>query len=380
MPFTRTKAKLVLADETRTLLEETAASRVQPANRVERSRILLGYHRTASVTATAQQLHINRMAVNRCVNKALSLGVEAALSDLPRSGKKPAISRDAVSWLVSLACRKPTDLGFPHELWTTDLLASYVRSKCLQNGHPSLSRLSRGTVSKILSKQELRPHKIQYYLERRDPAFESKFVEVLLFYKSVNFLLDTGLAELADTVFVSYDEKPGIQAIGRVAPDLPPVAGQHPAHGRDYEYRRHGTVSLMAAIDLLTGHIHSRLVEHHNSSEFIAFLRSLDEHYAKDKTIRIILDNHAMHTSAQTREYLTGVPNRFEFVFTPKHGSWLNLVETFFSKFARTLLRGIRVKNKQELVSRIQQYIALLNESPVIFRWKYGMDERPAIL
>jgi transposase len=376
MPFVRTKAKIVMTDETRMRLEETATSRIQPAHRVERARILLGYHQMASVSATAERLHINRMTVNRCVNKALALGVEAALSDLPRSGKKPVITQDAISWLVSLACRKPTELGLPQELWTTELLASYARAHCQRNGHPSLCQLSRGTVSKILSKQEVQPHRIQYYLERRDPAFQSKFVDVLLFYKSVNFLLDTGLAELADAVFVSYDEKPGIQAIGRVAPDLPPVAGKHPSHGRDYEYRRHGTVSLMAGIDLLMGHVHSRVVERHNSGEFISFLRDLDEYYPKDKSIRIILDNHSMHTSAETREYLAEVPNRFEFVFTPKHGSWLNLIETFFSKFARTLLRGIRVKSKQELIARIQQYIALINESPVIFRWKYGINEQ----
>ncbi len=374
MPFKRTKSELVLVDESKILLNEIAVSRTQPVQRVERARILLSYYKTKSISQSATDLKLNRMIVNRCVNKALELGVENALNDLQRSGKSPTITKDAVAWLNSIACQKPKELGLSYELWTTDLLATYARRHSAEQGHPSLKRLARGTVSKILSKQEIRPHKIKYYLERRDPAFDSKFIQVLFFYKSVNFLLDTGLAELADTVFISYDEKPGIQAIDNTAPDLAPRPRQRPEIGRDYEYKRHGTVSLMAGIDLLTGHVHGRVVDRNLSGEFIAFLQTLDAHYEKVKTIRVILDNHTIHTSAETREYLATVPNRFEFVFTPKHGSWLNLVETFFSKMARSMLRAIRVKSKDELKMRIEKYLLELNESPVIFRWKYGME------
>lgn len=374
MPFKAKKSELVLTAEVRDRLQVLSVSRTQPVQHVERARILLVYNETKSVSLTAQRLETNRMIVNRCINKALQLGVENALDDLPRKGKAPIITRDAIAWLVSLACRKPKDLGLSYEMWTTELLAGYARKRCTEQGYDCLKKLARGTVSKILNKQEVRPHKIKYYLEQRDPAFDAKFIQVLFFYKSVNFLLDTGLAELVDTTFISYDEKPGIQAIDVLAPDLPPVPGRHSELCRDHEYRRCGTVSLMAGIDLLTGRVHGRIVERHQSCEFIAFLKSLDSHYSPGKSIRIILDNHSIHTSAETRAYLSTVPNRFEFVFTPKHGSWLNLVETFFSKMARTMLRSIRVKNKEELKCRIEQYLAELNEAPVIFRWKYGMD------
>jgi transposase len=374
MPFKQTKAELILLDESKRLLDEIAVSRTQPIQRVERARILLSYYTTKSVSETAETLALNRMIVNRCVNKALGLGVENALNDLPRSGKTAVITRDAVAWLDSIACRKPKDFGLSYELWTMDLLAKYARKHCVEQGHPSLKRLARGTVSKILNKQEIRPHKIKYYLERRDPAFDSKFIQILFFYKSINFLLDTGLAELADTVFISYDEKPGIQAIENTAPDLAPRPAERPEVRRDYEYKRHGTVSLMAGIDLLTGHVHGRVVERNLSTEFIAFLQTVEGYYGKEKTIRVILDNHTIHTSAATRAYLATVPNRFEFVFTPTHGSWLNLVETFFSKMARSMLRAIRVKSKNELKARIEQYLSELNSSPVVFRWKYGMD------
>ena len=374
MPFQQSKAKLMLMPETRNRLQEIAVSRTQPFQHVERAKILLSYSETGSIQATAQRIGTNRMRINRCVNKALEFGVETALSDLPRSGKRPVITQDAIAWLLSLACQKPKELGYSYELWTLEMLAKHARQNCDAHGHLCFKNLTKGTISKILNKQEIKPHKLKYYLEQRDPAFESKFIQVLYFYKSVNFLLDTGLADMADTAFVSFDEKPGIQAISNLAPDLPIVPGKHSSISRDHQYRRHGTLSLMAGIDLLNGHVHGRVVERHRSGEFIAFLNELDNHYASGMTIRIILDNHTIHTSVETRKYLSTVPNRFEFVFTPKHGSWLNLVETFFSKMSRTLLRAIRLNSKEELKSRIEKYLAELNESPVIFRWKYGQD------
>ena len=173
---------------------------------------------------------------------------------------------------------------------------------------------------------------------------------------------------------LSYDEKPGIQAISNTAPDLPPEPGKHPTVSRDYEYVRHGTLSLMAGIDLLNGKVHGQVVDRHRSREFILFLKQLDQVYPSSAKIRIVLDNHSAHTFKETRGYLATVPNRFEFIFTPKHGSWLNLIEMFFSKMTRTMLRGIRVSSKQELRDRIELYLNEVNESPVVFRWKYGLD------
>jgi len=154
-----------------------------------------------------------------------------------------------------------------------------------------------------------------------------------------------------------------------------PVPGKHPSVTRDYEYRRLGTLSLLAGIDLHTGIVTEIVSRTHNSDDFIAFLKKLDSLYTKNKKIRIILDNLKVHTSDKTREYLLTVPNRFEFVFTPKHGSWLNIVEMLFSKLARTMLREIRVNTIDELKDRIDKYFEEINRSPVIFRWKYKMDE-----
>jgi transposase len=145
---------------------------------------------------------------------------------------------------------------------------------------------------------------------------------------------------------------------------------------RDDEYKRLGTVSLLAGLNLITGEIISLIRDTHKSSDFIDFLKIVDENYADAGHIRVVLDNHSAHTSKETRAYLASRPGRFEFVFTPKHGSWLNLVESFFSKLARVCLKGIRVTSKEELlVDRIYRYIKEVNEAPVVYRWKYKMDE-----
>ncbi len=175
-------------------------------------------------------------------------------------------------------------------------------------------------------------------------------------YKKAKELRESGEGE-QEIAILSYDEKPGIQALGNKSDDLPPIAGTYPFIARDPEYIRYGTVSLMAGIDLVEGQVHGRVVDRHKSKEFVEFLKGLDERYPKDWTIWLILDNHSIHISKETNRYLTMVPERFRFIFTPKHGSWLNLIESFFSKLARTVVRGIRVASKDEMKQRILMYL-----------------------
>jgi len=372
MPFQSRRAPLKLDGGTRVKLEQISRSRTEPHHRVQRASMMLEYASGESVSGIARALTTNRPRVERCLDKALQMGPLAALSDMPRQGRPAKITDEAKAWVISLACQKPKTLGYSYELWTMDLLAKHVRRCCRRHGHPSLRKLARGTVSKMLSQAEIRPHKIEYYLERRDEHFDRKMAEVLCVYKEVELLRETGKDDMV--AILSYDEKPGIQAIGTTAPDLPPVPGRHKNWGRDHEYVRHGTVSLMAAIDLLNGHVHGHVVNRHRSREFVEFLKSLDQYYKPEMKIRVVLDNHSAHISKETRGYLASIPNRFEFVFTPKHGSWLNLIETFFAKMTKSFLRGIRVSGKAELKKRILKYLKEVNDSPVIFHWKYNLD------
>ena len=374
MPFISRRALLQLSPEEVEMLTTLSQSRTEAAGRVQRAAILLRYHASDSISEIARSLGTNRPLVERCVNKALQLGAAQALGDLPGRGRKPAMTPEARAWVVSLACQKPKDLGYAQELWTTRLLAEHIRKHSMAAGHPSLSRLGRGTVSKILRANQVQPHRIQYYLERRDPEFDAKMVQVLHVYREVEIWREKGASAPDLVAVLSYDEKPGIQAIQNTAPDLPPIPGKHAVIGRDHEYIRHGTVSLLAGIDLLSGEVLGLVRKRHRSAEFIEFLKLADAHYPAGVRIRIVLDNHSAHISRQTRSFLATLPNRFEFTFTPKHGSWLNLIESFFAKMAKTLLRGIRVASAEELKARIDLYLREVNETPVVFRWKYKLD------
>src|SRR5437660_6011941 len=201
--------------------------------------------------------------------------------DRPRSGKEPTITAEAKAWLVSLACRKAKELGYPHELWTTRLLARHAREHGPAEGHACLANLAQGTVCKILDQEELKPHKV-----------------------------------------------------------------------------------------------HALVKDRHRSREFIEFLKLVDAAYPADTAIHLILDNHSAHISRETRAWLAEQPaGRFEFTFTPTHGSWLNLVEGFFSKLARSVLRHIRVSSKQELKERLMAAVDYFNRDPVVHTWTYKLDK-----
>jgi len=151
------------------------------------------------------------------VGRALAYGPLTALDDRPRPGKDPTITPEAKAWLVSLACDKAKDHGYPHELWTTRLLARHAREHGPAEGHSCLGKLAQGTVCKILNEEEVKPHKMRYYLERRDPDFKEKMAEVLCVYREVKIIKETAAATKQKpsnaVAIISYDEKPGIQCI-----------------------------------------------------------------------------------------------------------------------------------------------------------------------
>ena len=375
----RQAVELAMKDEDIERLMIISRSRTEAASRVARAQMLLTYRENPSFFAVGQRLGVHHQTVQRCVERALAYGPLAALDDRPRPGKEPTIKPEAKAWLVSLACDKAKDHGYPHELWTTRLLARHARENGPAAGHGCLANLVQGTVCKILGHEEIKPHKVRYYLERRDAEFEQKMAEVLCVYREVQ-VLKKGAAKSnkpgKPVAIVSYDEKPGIQAIATTVPDLPPEPGLYPSFARDYEYIRHGTLSLLAGIDLLTGKVHALVRDRHRSREFIEFLKLLDAAYPACTAIKLILDNHSAHISRETRVWLATRPaGRFQFTFTPKHGSWLNLVEGFFSKFARSVLRHIRVTSKQELKERIMAGIEDVNRYPVIHTWSYKLAE-----
>jgi transposase len=369
---------LELTEKDRIYFESLLRSRTMQAQIVQRARIILLKADGVPLDIIADKIGIDRKSVMLCIKKYRANGADNALYDAPGRGRNPEITDEEKAWIMNIACQRPYELGCPEEIWTYTRLTTYINKNAEAAGYTRLSTISRSSIKNILDNAEIKPHKIRYYCEKRDPDFETKMNNVLVVYKQVELQFDEE-GELLPAIgtkinTVSYDEKPGIQAIANTSPDRMPTI-ENGFRQRDYEYKRLGTLSLLAGIDLLTGEAIPLLSETHKSSDFIEFLQILDAKYPEGEIIRLILDNHSAHTSKETRKYLETAPRRFEFVFTPTHGSWLNMIESFFSKLTRQMLKRIRVSRKEELAERIYQYFDEINEEPVVFRWKYKMDE-----
>src|ERR1700687_1873049 len=264
------RSKLVLSDEDRAELEQLSRSRTLPHREAQRAAIILGYYGGESIASIGRRLGMTRLSVSKWVSKALAVGPMAALKDNYHRPKEPAIGDDAKAWVVHLACSKPKDLGYAAETWSRQALASHVRKHAVEAGYPALSKAAKATVHRILAEQPLHPEKIKYYLERRDPDFEAKMRDVLIVYQDVALQNErrAGGDPMSNMITVSVDEKPGLQAIANTSPDLPPVPGKHPEISRDHEYKRLGTCSILAALDLHDSHITARVERRHRSVEF----------------------------------------------------------------------------------------------------------------
>ena len=371
-------SSIELSNEEREYLERQTRARTIQAQTVTRARILLLRADSVSIDAIADKVGINRCSVMLCLKKFKEGGIENALFDAPGRGRNAEITDEEKAWIINIACQKPIDFGYAAETWTYAKLTSHINKTAEAAGYTRLSTIHKSTVHTILDEADIKPHKITYYCENRDPDFDSKMHNVLLVYKQLEMQFDESgkliISEDTPIHVLSYDEKPGIQAIATTSDDLMPNE-KHPTINRDYEYKRLGTLSLLAAIDLQTGEAIPLVRDKYSSTEYIEFLKLLDDKYPKGDKLRIVLDNLKIHTSEATRKYLATVPGRFEFVFTPKHGSWLNMVESFFSKMTRQMLRGIRVKSKEELTNRIYRYFVEINEEPIVFHWKYNLDD-----
>ena len=376
----RKASSITISDTDREYLQLQTRARTIQAQTVSRARILLLKAAGTPINDIADKVGLNRKSVMLCINKYLEGGVENALFDAPGRGRNAEITDDEKAWIISIACQKPVDLGYSAETWTRALLTKHINKFAEEAGHIRLATISQSKVRTILTEADIKPNKITYYCENRDPDFDQKMHNVLLVYKQLSLQFDENgqllpFSEDDQIVHVlSYDEKPGIQAIFNTTDDLMPNE-THSTISRDYEYKRLGTVSLLAGIDLQTGEAIPLVKDIHNSGDYVEFLKLLDQKYPEGDKIRLVLDNLKVHSSVETRKYLATVPRRFEFVFTPKHGSWLNLVEGFFSKITRQMLRGIRVNKKEELVECIYKYFEEANAEPVVYHWKYRLDE-----
>ena len=375
--------KFTLQPNDKATLEKIVKSGMTPVVINKRAIILLKKAENKSSKIVAQEMGINRHTVELWCNKYRKRTPEQTIYDVLNisagRGRKEEITGEAKTWLISISCMKPKELGYSAETWTINSLTKHIHLVAEDAGYKRLSTITESSVHRILDKADIKPFRIQYYCERREPDFEEKMHNILLIYKKLSMQFDDEdrLFPFQDeriTHIISYDEKPGIQEISNVSDDLMPDKTNGTIK-RDYEYKRLGTLSLLAGIDLQTGDAIPLIIDTHNSNDYIQFLDKLDKRYPGKDKIRLILDNLKVHSSQKVVEYLKSIPGRFEFVFTPTHGSWLNLIEGFFSKMTKQMLRGIRVSSKEELKQRIYKYFDEINADPIVYHWRWHLED-----
>jgi len=256
MPRKSQKAKLILDKEQKEQLHKISQSRKGSLRKVQRASILLRYSEGMPITEIEKGIQVSRPTIYKWIEKALAMGIEEGLKDKYHRPKEPVITREAKAWVINLACQKPTDFGYSAQMWTRSALANHVRNYSQEAGHDCLKKAVKATIQRILDEHPIRPHKIAYYLERRDPEFEQKMADILCVYKEINLQNEVAApGDIPPVITVSVDEKPGVQAIKNIAPDIMPNPGKQSRIMRDYEYKRLGTLSILAALDLHDGHV-----------------------------------------------------------------------------------------------------------------------------
>jgi transposase len=250
---------------------------------------------------------------------------------------------------VAEACRPPADVLIPTTHWSTPLLGEHLRSIQIQ--------VSDSSVRRILHDADLQPHRQKMWMTSQDEAFRDKRDEVLRVY------YDSPQTEH----ILCLDEKTGMQALERRYPDLPMGQGQ-PVR-REYEYIRHGTLTLMGAYDVRQGKLFGFTAETHNSDTFLQLLELVDACYPTGSG-HIILDNLSTHTTDEVLEWFEEHP-RWQMHFTPKHASWMNQIECAFSGLQRRVLQRGSFASKEELRDKLYQYMWWHNERGQPFEWSY---------
>lgn len=301
---------------------------LSPAREGDRAKILLGYADGRSITELQRLLGFSRPMIYRRADKALTAGVHVRPKDRYQRPHELEIGDEAKAWALAIACARLRDRGLAAELWPISALARFVSGHVEDTGFARLSGAGKSTIWRILDAGGTLPHEICHCLEKRNPEAERKMAAVLMDWDVSPYAPEAPRADCSDSIYrISVDEKPDVQATRLAAPDLPPAPGQAARVGRVCEYVRYSTLSILAAIDLHTSHIFAGVEGCHRSVAFIASPRQINAHYPKGATIRVVLDNHSTHISKKTMACLNTPPARFEYVHTPKHGSWLNLIE-----------------------------------------------------
>lgn len=325
----------------RAILEQWVRGRTIQRRLVERARIVLASADGQSGEAICALLEVSRPTVTRWLDRYDREGAAGLEADRPRSGRPKQITpADEAAIIHKTLEERPPDAG-TH--WSTRLMAK-------------VSGVHQTTISRLWRAHGLKPHQIAYFKVSTDPDFVAKLRDVVGLY----------VHPPKRAVVFAFDEKSQIQALDRTQPGLPLKKGR--AGTLTHDYKRHGTTTLFAALEVATGYIHHECLPRHRRREFLAFLTRVERRVAKGLSIHVILDNYATHKTPEVEHWLRRHP-RVHFHFTPTSASWLNLVERFFSELTTRQLRRLAVNSLPELIAAITRYVERRNADPKPFLW-----------
>jgi len=348
VPFTA-EPILLSADE-QSELEQMTQSRMLPAGDVMRARMVLLLARGTSYQEIQKLLDTTAPTISRWKARFLE-GRIAGLMEERHPGQKPSVRTPRLQARVLAAIKDGPKDGSTH--WSCRKLAAQLK-------------VSKDTIQRVLSQADVRPHRLARYMASDDPDFETKAADVIGLY----------LAPPQHAVVFCVDEKTAIQALDRLDPVLPLSPGRVERHG--FEYKRNGTLSLYAALDVKTGKVTGKTAERHTSVEFVGFLQQVVTGCNPSQEIHIILDNLSAHKTQKVDQFLASNPN-VKLHFTPTYSSWLNQVEIWFARLEREVIaRGI-FTSVQDLARKLMRYIRTYSRTARPFQWKYN-DVRRRIL
>ena len=331
---------VIITAADRARLAAIAGDRSWPLKHVQRARIVLHSADRLPVLEVARRAGVSRPAVWRWQLRYAEAGIDGLLHDKTRPPGTPPVPLATVAKVLALTCAEQ-----PGEVthWTGRAMATAVG-------------LSLRTIQRIWEAHQLQPHRLRTFKRSNDPAFADKVEDVVGLY----------MHPPAHAVVLSIDEKSQIQALDRTQPGLPLKPGK--CGTMTHDYKRHGTTTLFAALNVLDGAVLGRCMQKHTHQEFIRFLNTVERAVPAGKLIEAILDNYATHKHPTVKAWLARHP-RWTFHFTPTSGSWLNAVENFFSALTRRRLRRGVFRSIVDLQAAINRYLAEHNQDPRPFVW-----------
>jgi len=339
-------APLSVTNEQRAVLERLIRSHTAPHREVQRAWVLLMAGDGFANTRIAEDVGVAPMTVKAWRDRFSEDGLKDFSSVRPGRGRKPSIPVEKVEEIVRLTLHE-TPAG--ETQWSCRTMAARAG-------------VSPATVQRIWSARGLAPHRVETFKLSNDSRFEEKLVDVVGLY----------LNPPENAIVLCMDEKSQIQALDRTQASLPIKPGR--AGTMTHDYKRNGTTTLFAALDVLTGSVIGQCLPRHRHVEFLKFLRTIDREVPKRLQVHLILDNYATHNHPNVRAWLTKHP-RFELHFTPTSSSWLNMVEIFFSKLTDKAIRRGIFHSVPDLIDAIQAYLAAHNEDPKPFQWTATADQ-----